>query len=522
MLIIYFAMLITFAHAAFAEPTTAIATASAPDALPHVAIAGFANKTGDASFDTPSATATESPTLTIRRLGAYEIVPNETESANGTNAVPADATDANLLAWCQGASVDFVLYGSIASAKGGTQAYDLAVFDRAKGKTTIKKTAKGSSVFDVFSCADDLTFSVIDAIAGRHVGFGSIAFEVANPSSAEGKATVSLDGAASAEGFGQIDRVVAGKHLVGVTWEAPGAKPKKIALVEIEIAEGECASIAMTVPEAKKAQAKKDSQATDAVSQTSSLGDDMVLVEGGTFTMGSDSGPMNERPAHEVTVGSFWMGKTEVTQGEFKSSMGFLPKSNGSDYSSQKKNGDRYPVLVMSWFEAIEYCNALSLGEGYTPAYAIKNGRVTWDKLANGYRLPTEAEWEYAARGGVNRDQFLYPGSDNADDVAVTMQTANGNGYATVTSRNPNSLGIYDMGGNVYEWCWDAYRNYENRSSGSEDRVIRGGDSLHGNAQARCTARTFVWEGEYGSPWNSYLKHNIGFRIVRSVSGGEE
>ena len=348
MFTILLAFLTVFSSASFAESTT--------DALPHVAIAGFANATGDASFDTPCATATESLSLTIKRLGAYEIV--------STDGLRSGATDAELLAWCQGASADFILYGAIATAKGGAQTYSLAVFDRAKGKTTIKKSAKGSSVFDVFSCADTLTFAVIDAIAGRHVGFGSIAFEVANPSSAEGKATISLDGAASAEGFGQIDRVVAGRHLVGVTWEASGAKPKTIALVEIEVAEGACASVAVTVPEAKRTQAKKTTQASDAASQSATASDDMVFVEGGTFTMGSDSGPLNERPAHEVTVGSFWMGKTEVTQGEYKSLMGWTECS----WFIQVKTGQEYPILIYEWWPVIDYCNARSVHEGLTPA----------------------------------------------------------------------------------------------------------------------------------------------------------
>jgi len=360
---------------------------------------------------------------------------------------------------------------------------------------------------------------VIDAIAGRHVGFGSIAFEVANPGNAEGKATISLDGAKAAEGFDQIGRVVAGTHLVGVTWEAPEAKAKEIALVEINVAEGECAQVAVTIPEVKKAQAKKTSQESDGASQGTSMGDAMVFVEGGTFTMGSDTGPLNERPAHEVTVGSYWMGKTEVTQGEFKKTMGYLPSAAADKLFSQKKIGDTYPVLLSSWLSAIEYCNARSLSEGYTPAYTIQKGHVTLDKLANGYRLPTEAEWEYAARGGINHDPFLYPGSDTAAEVAVTMQTANGNGYATVASRKPNSLGIHDMGGNVYEYCWDAYQSYASRLSDSEDRVIRGGDSLHGNALARCTARSFARKDlqDYNNDYKIDARRSIGFRVVRSV-----
>jgi formylglycine-generating enzyme required for sulfatase activity/TolB-like protein len=505
-------LLTSLSRAAFAEPST--------DALPHVAIAGFSNKTGDASFDTPAATATESLILTITRLGAYEIVTSD--------SVPANATDAELLAWCQGASVDFVLYGSITAGKGGAQAYTLAVFDRAKGKTTIKKSEKGSSVFDVFSCADDLTFSVIDAIAGRHVGFGSVAFEVANPSKADGKAIVSLDGAKAGEGFGQIDRVVAGTHLVGVTWEATGAKPKEIALVEIEVTEGKCAAISVTIPETKQAQAKKAPLPSDAAKQGTNADDDMVFVEGGTFTMGSDTGPLSERPAHEVTVGSFWMGKTEVTQGEYKSLMGWTECS----WFIQVKTGQEYPILIYEWWPIIDYCNARSVREGLTPAYEWKNGKVTWNRLANGYRLPTEAEWEYAAKGGVNHDEFIYPGSNDVTEIAIIWQTANGNGYATVGTKKPNSLGLYDMGGNVYERCWDVYTGYRNEGSLAKKntpartlRVIRGGDSLHGKDPVRCTARNYAMEDlhlQIPNEGGFDTSRNIGFRVVRSVVNEEQ
>jgi formylglycine-generating enzyme required for sulfatase activity/TolB-like protein len=487
------------------------------NSLPHVAIAGFSNKTGDASFDTPAATATESLTLTINRLGAYEIV--------SPDSVPANATDAELLAWCQGASVDFVLYGSITAGKGGAQAYTLAVFDRAKGKTTIKKLAKGSSVFDVFSCADDLTFSVIDAIAGRHVGFGSVAFEVANPGKAEGKAVVSLDGAKAGEGFGQIDRVVAGTHLVSVSWETTGAKAKEITLVEIEVAEGKCESIPVIIPETKQAQAKKAAQASDSANKGGPADEGMVFVEGGTFTMGSDTGPLNERPAHEVTVDSFWMGKTEVTQEEFGKIVGWVTPPDCLWFFCQHKLGNRYPEMLFRWTDAIIYCNQLSVLEGYTPAYTITNRKVIWNHKANGYRLPTEQEWEYASKGGIHHDSFEYPGSDNPNEVVWTSKNVNGNGYHEVGQLRPNSLGIYDMGGNLYEWCWDQYKPYSapkndtvRNKSYYQLHTVRGGDSLHGYRESRCTARG-------GSPeclhqddtHTSDSSRNIGFRVVRSV-----
>ena len=492
------AVLALFACLAFAESTTAV--------RPHVAIPGFTNKTGDSSFDTPSTTATDSLALTIRHLGSYEIVSSE--------SAPPTAADKDLLAWCETESVDYVLYGSVSALKGDAQEYALAVFDRAKGKTTIRKTAKGASVLDVFSCADTLTFAVIDAIAGRHVGFGSIAFEVANPDASEGKAVVAIDGVKITEGFGQIDRVVEGNHLVRVTWETQAAKPKEIALMDVAVAEGECATVAITIPGATRAAIARKPRSNEDSDDT------MVLVEGGTFTMGSDTGPLNERPAHEVTVASFWMGKTEVTQDKFEKLLGYLPKGRGTSLFIQKKIGSQYPVLLMNRFDAVKYCNALSVREGFQPAYTIRKGKVSWDRLADGYRLPTEAEWEYAAKGGTNHDAFLYPGSDDVTEVALISKTANGNGYTTIATKLPNSLGIFDMSGNVYEWCWDQFKSYSGFNYGNH--VIRGGDSLHGPTEARCTARAGEWEGWVDDTWGGNKDRNIGFRLVRSVIESEE
>lgn len=478
--------------------------------LPHVVIAGFTNSTGDETFDTPAATATESLALTIRMLGAYRIVVPET-------AVP-ELTDGELLPWCERESVDYVLYGSIDAAKRDNQKYSLALFDREKGKVTIRENAKGSSIFDVFSCTDTLTFAVIDAIAGRHVGFGSIAFEVTNPGE-EGALIVSLNGTEVAQNLSPIDRVVEGRHLVSVTWRAEGADPKEIALVEVEIAEGECTTVPVTIPmKAKNTNVASETHGTGS-------GKGMVFVEGGTFTMGSDTGPRNEQPAHEVAVKSFWMSKTEVTQGEFKELEGYLPINSNRNFS-QKKYGEEYPVILIYWISALWYCNNRSLQEGLTPVYRIQGETVSWDRLANGYRLPTEAEWEYAARGGANHDAFIYPGSDDAREVAVTSKTAGGNGFALVGSRKPNSLGIFDLGGNVYEWCWDIYDSYRNtertaliEEKSNKSRVVRGGDSMHGNKDARCTARTFTYQSLVNEINNGFVdtSRNIGFRVVRSV-----
>ena len=472
--------------------------------LPHIAITGFVNQTGDESFGTPAATATDSLTLTLRMLGAYRIV-----AADG---VPQNPTDAALAEWCTAQSVDYLLYGSIAAQKGDTQSYSLSVFDRAKGKTTIKKAAKGSSIFDVFTASDTLTFAVIDAIAGRHVGFGSIAFEAAK---ATGSFKVSLDGIPAGDSLAQLDRVVEGSHLVSIK-QMRDKGAREIFLSEIEVTEGETTTVTVEVPD----------ETTRSRAKAQGIETGLVFVEGGTFTMGSDSGPLDERPGHEVSVGSFWMSETEITQGEFKSTTGWM--ENG--HYAQKKIGLRYPVMLSNWIHAIEYCNARSAREGLTPAYTIKYGKVMWNRLANGYRLPTEAEWEYAAKGGTNHDSFIYPGSNDIAEVAITAQTANGYGYATVGTKNPNSLGLYVLGGNVFEWCWDVYKTYrkagglsKEKASSDRMRIIRGGDSLHGKAQVSCTARTFSPQNLHVPDSSHYdTSRNIGFRVVRSVMENAE
>jgi formylglycine-generating enzyme required for sulfatase activity len=196
----------------------------------------------------------------------------------------------------------------------------------------------------------------------------------------------------------------------------------------------------------------------------------MVLVQGGTFTMGRSSGPgdTDELPPHTVTLNSFYIGKYEVTQSDWITVMG----TNPSYYSS-----DTYrPVENVNWYNALIFCNKRSILEGLTPVYTIGGStnpddwgaiptalNPTWDtaifnQTANGYRLPTEAEWEFAARGATNTPDYIYAGSNTLS--AVGWYQANSNGIThPVGQLAPNGLGIYDMSGNVNEWCWDWYSN---------------------------------------------------------------
>jgi formylglycine-generating enzyme required for sulfatase activity len=233
--------------------------------------------------------------------------------------------------------------------------------------------------------------------------------------------------------------------------------------------------------------------------------DGMVWVEGGTFLMGSTDGDDDEEPVHSVTVGGFYMGKYEVTQGEWAAVMGSGPG---------ERKGDALPVTGVSWFDAVEYCNQRSVMEGLAPAYVRGEAAITCDFDAPGYRLPTEAEWEYAARGG-NRDPagYEYSGSGNPGDVAWYGDNSGGGPHQAGT-KQPNGLGLYDMSGNVYEWCQDWYGEYPgdpqtdpHGPSAGAGRVLRGG-SWYGSARV-------VRLAYRGSTTPSGRDNNIGFRLVR-------
>ncbi len=223
----------------------------------------------------------------------------------------------------------------------------------------------------------------------------------------------------------------------------------------------------------------------------------MVPVAGGRFNMGTAEGEDDEFPAHSVSVDSFNMSTTEVTQELYKKIMG----KNPSYFV-----GEKLPVEKVSWLDAIIFCNKLSVAMGKRPCYS-QNANTDTDSWsgasniscnynANGYRLPTEAEWEFAARGGKNNDTFLYSGSATIDEVAWYEGNSDGETHEVAT-KAPNSLGLYDMSGNVWEWCWDNYSStfYVNGASantrGPSDgtgKVLRGGSraSTYGDGSSVC------------------------------------
>ena len=251
-----------------------------------------------------------------------------------------------------------------------------------------------------------------------------------------------------------------------------------------------------------------NSSSVDTEDQTAFI--DMVYVEGGTFTMGNPAGKVGdlEIPVHQVTVSSFYLGKYEVTQKQWVEVMGF---------NHSKWIGNDLPVTGASSYECLVFCNKLSIKEGLTPCYSGERSMTTCDWTANGYRLPTEAEWEYAAKGGKQSNDYKYSGSNNLDDVAWYK---NNSGKIThpVGQKQPNELGIYDMTGNVREWCWDWLDTDYYKKSPADNpkgpkvgyyRVMRGG--AWDNKDKNCP----VMMRDCLEPDFTYVRVN-GFRVCRN------
>ena len=241
----------------------------------------------------------------------------------------------------------------------------------------------------------------------------------------------------------------------------------------------------------------------------------MKAIVGGTFLMGSNNDDQEERPSHLVSIKSFEIAKHEVTQKQWQELMG----SNPSQFINSQ-----HPVERVSWHDAIAYCNALSISEGFTPAYLINGDFTTCDFNANGYRLPTEAEWEYACRAGTTTD--YYSGNRNKafngcyEEAALTSVGWYCNNASSTThpvgQKQPNSFGLFDMHGNVFEWCWDWSGDYPSVSQTNPTgpnngslRICRGGSWFYVPQQSRSSFRLAY------QPSSKYS--GVGFRVVRST-----
>ncbi len=252
----------------------------------------------------------------------------------------------------------------------------------------------------------------------------------------------------------------------------------------------------------------------------------MVLVRGGSFEMGDlyGEGAGNALPVHGVTVSSFYMAKHDVTFDEYDA----FCAATGSEVLGDLGWGrGRMPVINVTWLEAVSYCNWLSAMEGLKPAYTISGSQVTCDFAVSGYRLPTEAEWEYAAREQGRKVRFGN-GKEIADPAEINFNAQVPTPFSVigayrarstpVDSFAPNGLGLFDMAGNVWQWCWDWYdAAYYARSpvndprgpaSGTE-RVLRGGAWHNPAEKSRAMCRG------YYHPNARYA--DFGFRVVRAA-----
>jgi len=283
----------------------------------------------------------------------------------------------------------------------------------------------------------------------------------------------------------------------------------------------------------------------------------MALINGGIFTMGSppnEAGRGKDENQHKVTLGSFYMSKYPVTLGEFR---GFIEATGYRTDAEKEGNGqvwlgrrwgknpsanwknpgfgqeEKNPVVLVSWYDAIRYCNWLSEQEGLIPAYAISGNNVIWTRKATGYRLPTEAEWEYSCRAGTTTrfwsgdDESTLAGKANILDRSAAKKYPeweipdnHNDGYAETSpagSFAANPWGLFDMHGNVKEWCWDWYdSSYEGgdqtdptgRAAGSS-RIVRGGGWSASSESQRSAYRDGCipfWSANY-----------IGFRVTRNA-----
>ncbi len=250
---------------------------------------------------------------------------------------------------------------------------------------------------------------------------------------------------------------------------------------------------------------------------------DMVEVPGGKFEMGDTAGVgrSDERPIQKVELSSFLICRTPVTQKLWN----LVMNENPSNYQ-----GFELPVERISWYDAIEFCNKLSIMADFTPYYIIDEEKTDADNLnkndgkkwlihcnrdADGYRLLTEAEWEFAARGGNNSNFYNYAGAEQVNSVAWIKDNS---AFKThpVGQKKPNEIGLYDMSGNIWEWCWDWYDNYIEAElinpCGPKQglyKIIRGGSWADNKNYQRVASR--------GKENPSGKYSSIGLRIARNI-----
>ena len=236
---------------------------------------------------------------------------------------------------------------------------------------------------------------------------------------------------------------------------------------------------------------------------------ELIHVDGGSFSMGAGEFESNEKPIHEVILHGFYIGKYPIQQLEW-----FEVFRKKHSYN----RGERYPVEQITWLEAIAFCNKLSISSNYCPCYQRELNYIQYFPNRNGYRLPTEAEWEFAALGGNLSKAYLYSGSNNIDEVGWYMDNSEKHTHI-VGELLPNELGIYDMSGNVYEMCWNVFKDYRNENqqdpigesecSLSERHTLRGGNCFGFANRCRVKSRR-------SGLFKDFRQDFVGFRIAKN------
>lgn len=248
---------------------------------------------------------------------------------------------------------------------------------------------------------------------------------------------------------------------------------------------------------------------------------EMVHVEGGSFKMTPRENAVDlktkKKIVYDVKVSTFEISKFEVTVADWRT-YAEDTKTNMPQKPSWGWN-DEFPITNITWIDAVKYCNWLSKTNGLQAAYKKVDGKYECDFTANGFRLPSQAEWEFAAKGGTKSKNFAYSGSDDLEMIAW---------YAANSRKSPqkkgtklaNELGIYDMSGNVWEWCWDyyspIYHKVEKRDNPTgpergDKRCVRGGSWDSSKLNYLKPSNQLSWDPNTTNDF-------FGFRVVRTVS----
>lgn len=289
-------------------------------------------------------------------------------------------------------------------------------------------------------------------------------------------------------------------------------------------------AVAASLASAKPSKESKNTAADDSAAKEAlrTATEDFVRIEAGTFMMGMVGGGWGDNETHSVTLTrSYYMCDHEVTNAEYQAVIG--------KPSHRLSKGENVAVAYVNWYEAVDYCNKLSEMQGLTPCYTKEKGKVTCDFSATGYRLPTEAEWERAARTGNDTTEFLTyngiteePSWDKETKESLLGEYAwlafnSGGKLHPVKQKKPNAWGLYDMIGNVCEWCWDWKASIGGESAtdptgpavGSgpwgPKRVLRGNDALNRGPTGKADSSR---EGEDPQKTKG---DRFGFRVVRTA-----